>query len=176
MYETTEDLAWLQRLLDDSYARAGTHLRDIHTAPARITAEDLVVRMTGMRVAVVATVSRDGRPFTGPVDSFFYRGRLHFGTSPQALRARHLAASPAISATYVEGEVLVVTVHGRARQLDLRGADAGFAQLTRDHYGEGWDDWEGTPPAWAIEPTRMFAADMRVHTQDEATGAGAASG
>jgi uncharacterized pyridoxamine 5'-phosphate oxidase family protein len=67
-----------------------------------------------MRVFVLATASRDGRPLTGPVDTYLVEGRLHFGTAPDAVRARHLASNPAVSATYVEGEGLVVTVHGRA--------------------------------------------------------------
>lgn len=165
MNETDDDMAWMQRLLDASYAAAGTHLRDIHIAAARLTAEQVVERLDGMRVFVVATVAADGRPFSGPVDAFLHRGRVHFGTSPAAVRARHLTRSPEVSATYVEGEGLVVTVHGRARRLDLRGADADFAEVTREQYGEGWDQWEGQPPAWAIEPRRMLAADMRVHTQ-----------
>jgi hypothetical protein len=162
--ETAQDVLWLQRLLDDSYTSSGEHLRSIHIDAARLSAEDLVERLTGMQVFVVATVSSDGRPFTGPVDAFLHRGRVHFGTSPTALRARHLARTPAVSASHVRGEELVVTVHGQARRLDLRGEDADFAEVTRQHYGEGWDQWDGEPPAFAIEPTRMFAADMSVHT------------
>lgn len=163
MHETRAELDQLQRLLDRSYAAAGAHLRDVHTPQARLSAEDVVARLPGMQVFVVATVSGDGRPFTGPVDTFLFHGRLHFGTAPQALRARHLSARPATSATHVRGEELVVTVHGTARPLDLRGSDAEFAALTRAHYGTGWDEWDGPPAAFAIEPTRMLAADMSVH-------------
>jgi hypothetical protein len=163
MRETPEDVDWLQQLLDRTYASAGAHLASIHTGPARITAADLVARLEGMQILVVATVSADGRPFTGPVDSFLYRGRFHFGTSPEAVRTRHLTRSPAISATHVRGEALVVTVHGRARRLDLAGADAGFAALVGEHYGED-GAWSSEVPAWAIEPERMYAADMSVHT------------
>jgi len=163
MRETPEDLAWLQSLLDRTYASAGAHLTSIHTGPARVTAEDLTARLDGMQILVVATVSADGRPFTGPVDSFLYRGRFHIGTSPDAVRTRHLARSPAVSATHVRGEALVVTVHGRARRLDLAGADAGFLALVEEHYGEG-GVWGAEVPAWAIEPDRMYAADMSVHT------------
>jgi hypothetical protein len=163
MHETDDDVDRLQGLLDRSYAGAGGHLTDIHTGSARLSARDLATRLAGMHVVVVATVSADGRPFTGPVDGFLYRGRWHFGTSPAALRSRHLADRPAVSATHVQGEALVVTVHGRARRLDLTGADAGFAALTRDHYGTGWDEWEPLPHAFAIEPDRMFAADMSLH-------------
>ncbi len=166
MHETAEDLERLQATLDASYATAGGHLASIHTESARLDAPALVDAYAGMRVLVLATVSSDGRPFTGPVDSFLYRGRLHFGTSAQALRARHIARTPDVSATHVEGEGLVVTVHGTAVPLDLRGRDAGFAAVTREWYGSGWDEWDDDPAAWAIEPRRLFAADMRVHTAE----------
>lgn len=161
MHETGDDLDRLQRLLDDSYARAGQHLRAIHTDAARIDARELVARMEGMKVAVVATVSLSGRPLTGPVDTFLYRGRLHFGTDHAAVRTRHLAHNDAVSATYVEGEGLVVTVHGRAVPV-RHGQDSGYGQLLRSWYG-GDLDWLGDNPTWAIEPERLFAADMTAH-------------
>lgn len=163
MKETADDVAWLQELLDRSYAAAGSHLTDIHSDRARLDAGAVVERLDGMNVFVVATVSSDGRVFTGPVDGFLFRGRVHFGTSRHALRARHLDARPTVSASHVRGEELVVTVHGHARALDLRGADADFAALTREYYGTGWDEWPDAPVAFAIEPDRMFAADMSVH-------------
>jgi hypothetical protein len=167
MHESPEDLTQLQELLDASYAAAGEHLRAIHTDAARLSAADLVATYTDMQVLVVATVSADGRPLTGPVDSFLFRGTLRFGTSPDAVRARHLRRSPRISATHVRGETLVVTVHGRVRELDLRGADADFAELTRAHYGTGWDAWDPPAIAWEIVPDRLFAADMSVHAASD---------
>jgi general stress protein 26 len=164
MFETAAELAGLQHLLDRSYAAGGAHLRSIHSPRARLDADALVRRLQGMNILVVATVTADGRPLTGPVDSFLFHGRFHLGTSRDAVRTRHLERRPQVSATHVRGEQLVVTVHGRARALDLRGTDAAFARLTREHYGQGWDDWEHDPPAaWAVEPERMFAADMSVH-------------
>jgi hypothetical protein len=164
VHATREDLTWMQEVLDRSDTAAGSHLTDIHTARARLSAAEVVERLVGMNVFIVATVSSDGRAFTGPVDGFLFRGRVHFGTSPAALLARHLTARPTVSATHVRGEALVVTVHGWARHLDLRSADADFAGLTREHHGTGWDEWEGPPMARAIEPERMLAADMSVHT------------
>lgn len=170
MRETEADLTWMQELLDRTYGAAGSHLREIHTDEARVTARDLVERLDGMQVLVVATVTADGRPLTGPVDGFLYRGRWHFGTSPDAFRARHLARSPAISATHVRGEQLVVTAHGRARRADLRGDDAGFAEVLRDQYGADWDDWGSASPYFVIEPDRMYAADMSVHLAGQGDG------
>jgi hypothetical protein len=164
MHETPDDLARLQEILDDSYARAGEHLASIHTARARVPASDLVSRLTGMQVFVVATTTRDGRPRTGPVDGFLYRGRVRFGTAATAVRARHLARSPAISATHVRGETLVVTVHGNARMLDMAGADADFAGFLGQHYGgDHYEEFLQGSPYYEIVPERMYAADMSVH-------------
>ena len=158
MHETPQDLEWLQQQLDSSYERRGRHLADIHTPAARIDARRLVDELQGMQLVVVATVSRDGRPFTGPLDGFFYRGRWHFGTSPLALRAAHLRRNPAVSATHVRGETLVVTAHGRAVELDL-SAEQGFREVLVGNYGGVMDD----AAYYRLEPDRMLAADMSVH-------------
>ncbi len=161
MHEYAEDVERLQQLLDAGHETAGGHHAAIHSPEVRLTAEELVARLPGMQVFVVATVSSDGRPFTAPVDTFLLRGRWWFGTSERALRARHLARRPGISATRVEDEALVVTMHGRAVPVDLTRADGLdlAAHLTR-HYGSQWAEWGLTCPYFEIEPTRLFAADM----------------
>lgn len=163
MNETTEDLERLQRLLDDSYGRAGGHLAGIHTERVRVDAKRLVHELQGMQILVLATVSQKGRPFTGPVDAFFHRARWRFGTSPDALRARHLARSPWVSATHVRGEALVVTVHGRARPIDLTADDEAFTDLLRAQYGAEWVEEHTGAAYYEIEPERMLAADMSRH-------------
>lgn len=169
MRETSADIDRLQALLDSSYARAGAHLTSIHTPNARLSAADLVVRMQGMQVFVVATVTADGRPRTGPVDSFLYRGQVRFGTSASAVRARHLARNHAISATHVRGETVVVTVHGTARPLQMDGADADFAAFLAEHYGaQQYEGFLAGNPYYAIEAAWLFAADMSVHMQGAA--------
>lgn len=163
-HHTADDLAWLQGHLDDSYRRAGPHLAGIHTAAARVSAADVVARLPGMHVMVVATVAADGRPFTGPVDAFLHHGRVLFGTSETALRARHLRVRPAVSVTYVDGERLVLTVHGQARPADLSGHDRDVADRLRAHYGQEWAEWGLASPYFLVEPDRVLAADMAVHT------------
>ena len=164
MRETPEDIRRLQDLIDASYARAGAHLTSIHTAKARIDADELVRRLDGMQVFVVATTTGDGRPRTGPVDTFLFRGRLIFGTAANAIRARHLARSPAVSATHVRGEMLVVTAHGNARALDLKGLDAEFDEFLQGHYGDHtYDEFLTESPYFAIEAEWLFAADMSVY-------------
>ncbi len=60
MYETDGDLAELQRLLDDSYSRAGEHLRSIWGPDSRLDAVSLCAELTGVQVLDLATVTRAG--------------------------------------------------------------------------------------------------------------------
>jgi hypothetical protein len=86
-----------------------------------------------MRLLVLATSNRDGRPIIGPVDGIFSRGRFHFGSSPDSLRSRHLLERPAVIATHLPGESLAVTVHGDAELLDVHAPEhAEFKQTILD--------------------------------------------
>lgn len=164
-YETPDDLEALQRLLDDSYASAGEHLLGIHTPERRLTAEQLAGKLTGVRVMALATVSSKGEPIAGPVDGLFYRGRFFFGSSPESVRFKHIAARPTVSGVHTVGEELAVTVHGTARPIDVRAPEnAGYLSYLREIYPD-WDEWwpESAPtPAYAvIEPRKMFVFFMK---------------
>jgi Pyridoxamine 5'-phosphate oxidase len=165
VHETPEDVAALQALLDRSYAAAGPHLLRIHTPERRLGAEALVERLHGMVLLSVATVTADGRPVAGPVDGIFFRGAFHFGSSPDSVRARHIAARPDVSATHLPGEQLAVTVHGRAVPVDV-GHGSEFRQALLDvyvpRYGERWgeDFLDSGPAYWRIDAERMFTFHM----------------
>jgi general stress protein 26 len=134
MLETPEEIDGLQRLLDRSAAGAGAHLKGILNDEHRISAVRLSQWLTGMRVLVVATVTADGRPLAGPVDGYLLHGSLYFSSARDSVRMRHLAARPAVSATYLEGED-AVTVHGRAELVDLADPARGeLRQAMLDHY------------------------------------------
>lgn len=163
MFETSDDLERLQHLLDASAESAGPHMRSIITPERRLSAEELCRRMQGMCLLALATVTADGRPMVGPVDGYLIRGSLHFSTGRQAVRARHLAARPAVSATYLPGEDLAVTVHGRAELYDLSGpAGEDQRRAMLDHYlpvqGPAFQQWLEKADAVGvrIEAERMF--------------------
>jgi uncharacterized pyridoxamine 5'-phosphate oxidase family protein len=162
MHETAEDLAVLQDLLDRSYAGAGTHLLRIHTPERRLTAHEVADRLTGMCLLALATVTADGRPIVGPVDGIFYRGAFHFGSAPDSVRFRHIAARPHVSATHLPGEELAVTVHGRAVLVDVKSAAAADLRRTLlevyvPRYGPQWEEFLDSGPVYArIEAERMF--------------------
>ncbi len=162
MNERPEDLAELQIVLDRSYEAAGAHLRDITTPDRRLDAAQLAEQLTGMRLLVLATSTRDGRPINGPVDGIFHRGRFHFGSSPESVRFRHLRDRPAVSATHLPGEYLAVTVHGDAELIDVHAPEhAEFKQTLLEiyvpRYGEQWTQMlDGGAQYARIHPRRMF--------------------
>jgi hypothetical protein len=122
-----------------------------------------------MCLLALATVTADGRPITGPVDGIFYRGAFHFGSAPDSVRFRHIRARPQVSATYLPGEELAVTVHGRAVPIDIGAEEnAGFRQAVLDiyvpRYGPQWEhEFLDSGPMYArIEAERMFTFSMPI--------------
>jgi hypothetical protein len=168
VHETPADLETLQALLDRSYESAGAHYRRITTPERRVMADELVGRLRGMCLLVLATVTADGRPINGPVDGIFYRGAFHFGTSPDAVRARHIRRRPHVSATHLPAEEFAVNVHGRAVVIDHAAPEhAGFRQTLLDiyvpRYGADWETsfLDSGPVYFRIEADKMFTYAMR---------------
>jgi hypothetical protein len=167
VHESRADIEALQELLDRSYAAAGPHLLRIHTPERRLTAEEVVERLTGMCLLTLATVTADCRPIAGPVDGLFYKGAFHFGSSPDSVRFRHIESRPQVSATHLPGEELAVTVHGRAVPVDIRAEEGrGFRQTLLEiyvpRYGPDWEkDFLDSGPVYArIDAERMFTFAM----------------
>jgi hypothetical protein len=167
MLETPEELDRLQTLLDASMASAGPHLRDIIRDDRRIDAGRLSERLQGLCLLVLATGTADGRPLTAPVDGYFLHGTFWFSLGTQSVRMRHLAARPAVSATYLPGEELAVTIHGRAECYPMQDpACAELRQAMLDAYlpkqGPSFEEWlENVDAIGArIEPEKMFTFQM----------------
>ena len=162
MYETNDDLERLQTLIDRSYEGAGRHLLSIHRPERRLTAEGVAARLQGMCLLALATVTADGRPIVGPVDGIFYRGAFHFGSAPDSARMRHIRRRPSVSATYLPGEELAVTVHGHAVLIDVGSEEhSGFRQALLEiyipRYGPEWVQFLDSGPIYArLDAERMF--------------------
>lgn len=155
MRETEDELRRTQTLLDASYEIAGPHVHATIEGSRRLSAEAMLERLDGMRYFVVATVSSDGRPFTGPVDAFWIHGELWFSSSPESLKVRHLRARPACSATYVDGLRALVIAHGTVRFTDPRTVPD-VIELLRAEYPD-FDTW--APAEYCVlTPTKLFAA------------------
>ena len=159
MHETPDDLAALQALLDRSQENAGKHLKRIITPERRLTAAQVCERLRGMCLLSLATSTVDGRPIVGPVDGILFRGAFHFGSAPDSVRFRHIDERPHVSATYLPGEELAVTVHGRAVPVDI--SSGGVRQTLLDVYGQDREEFIDSGPRYArIEADRMFTFHM----------------
>lgn len=157
MYETPGDLASLQKLLDDSYARAGDFLKSVIPDEFTADADEICARLTGVCLLTLATATADGRPLAGPVDGLFYRGRFWFGTGSRSVRAQHIRARPSVSATHVPAEAFSVTVHGVAEIMDIGSEEhAGFREYVLGIYGSSWNEWGAGATYARIDPLRMF--------------------
>jgi hypothetical protein len=146
MHETPAEISRLQQLLDDSAAGAGSHLRGIITDERRLSAAGLCQQLQGMCLLAVATVTADGRPLIGPVDGYLIHGSFYFSSGRDSVRMRHLAARPAVSATYLPGEEMAVTVHGRAELFEVSDPARGaLRQAMLDYYlprqGPQFETW-----------------------------------
>jgi uncharacterized pyridoxamine 5'-phosphate oxidase family protein len=167
VYETPAELERLQHLLDASAAGAGPHMRNIITDERRVDAAALSERLQGMCLLVLATVTADGRPLVGPVDSYLLHGSFYFSSGRDSVRMRHLAARPAVSATHLPAEEFAVTVHGRAELFDVLDPDQGeLRQAMLDFYlpkqGPDFETWlNGANPIGArIEAEKMFTFQL----------------
>jgi hypothetical protein len=168
VHETPEDLRALDDLLDRSFQSGGRHLRSIITPERRVHAEELVQRLEGMCLLVLATVTADCRPIAGPVDGIFYRGAFHFGSAPDSVRFRHIRSRPHVSATHLPAEEFAVTVHGRASFVDVGSPEcAGFRQTLLEiytpRYGAEWEtEFLDKGPLYArIDADKMFTFQMK---------------
>jgi Pyridoxamine 5'-phosphate oxidase len=159
MDETAAELAELQALLTRSRAGATEHLRAIVRDDRTLTAAELPPRLTGMRTLSIATVTASGEPRISAIDGHFLHGRWVFGTDRTAAKAIHLAARPAVSVSYLEGEQLGVFTHGHARPLNPADGPvdpdwpAVLAHMTA-HYGSSPLTW-GDVVYYRLEPSWM---------------------
>lgn len=149
MYETEDEVARLQALLDASHARATDHLRDIIHGDRVLSAHDLVALLTGMKVLSLATVTTHGEPRVSAVDGHFLHGSWSFSTSGTAAKARHMRERPSVSVAHIDNEELAVFSHGRVEQLAVGDADY---EETLDH----WTRHYGSSPLSWGEEVRIY--------------------
>ena len=80
MWETSDELAAVQHLLDVSFERASEHLLSIMSPERRLGAERLVADLPSPAVLNIATVTARGEPRISAVDGHFLHGHWYFTT------------------------------------------------------------------------------------------------
>jgi uncharacterized pyridoxamine 5'-phosphate oxidase family protein len=160
VYETADEIAHLQALMDATVARQNQHFLDIVKPERRLDAEQVVTYLRGLRHVAFATVTRRGEPRVAPLDAHFVHGRFTLGTGRGSARWRNLVRNPVCSAAHHVGDEVAVVVHGRAEEL---------IRDHRDHdevHGVWKAFYESDPYSWGdvvlfrIEPTAMWAFAM----------------
>jgi len=156
MYETGEEIAALQALLDRSHAGATEHLKSIINEERVLSARDLVALLTGMRVLAVSTVTAAGEPRISALDGHFLHGTWSFSTSGTALKAGHMRSRPAVSVAHVDGEELAVFSHGHVAEMGDTDPDwASTLEHWTSHYGSSPLDWGDDIRVYRYTPTWM---------------------
>jgi Pyridoxamine 5'-phosphate oxidase len=177
MYETETELAGLQSLLDESLARATSHLRSIVAPGERtLTAGQLVNVITGMCTLAVSTVTALCEPRVSGADGHFLHAHWIISTARSSAKARHLAARPAVSLAHLRGDDFGVFTHGTAQELNPAGGpeDPGWPAIHEhltQHYGSSPLSW-GDVVAYRVVPHWMvaYAADPAALSGGQLTG------
>ncbi len=140
MYETDEELAQLQRLLDKSFGGSSAHLLTIMETQRHLTSERLSSELPSPAVLNLATVTARGEPRVSAVDGHFLHGKWFFTTLAEATKAVHIASRPAVSAAYTPRDGYGVFCHGQAVLLDGDEKQALLEHLAIA-YGTSAEDW-----------------------------------
>jgi Pyridoxamine 5'-phosphate oxidase len=172
MYETSDELAWLDELLATSLRGASEHLRSIVTEGERtLDAAQTAAVLTGMRTLAVSTVTAAGEPRVSGEDGHFLHARWVFTTSGTAVKARHLRARPAVSVAHIVGDDLGIFCHGRAEFLAPDHPD--FPPIEGHlvaHYGSSPRSWGPEIVYLRVQPHWMvsyaFAKDRLLAGSD----------
>ena len=157
MYETPQELAELQALIDRSFAGAGPHLLSIMKPERRLTARQVARYLDGIKHISLATVTARGEPRVAPLDSCFVHGRFVASTGGRSVRLRHMRARPAVSLAHVVGDDIAVVVNGRAEIIERgdRGADD-LDRIATGIYGSSPFSWGEGVAFIRVEPETMF--------------------
>jgi len=162
MFETNNELAEMQSLLDASLSGATEHLRSIIRAGERtLTAAQIARACRGMCTLAISTVTANCEPRVSAVDGHLLHGRWYFSTATGAAKARHLAARPAVSIAYLRGEDIGIFAHGKAQQMNPAGGPddpdwPALLQYMTDYYGSSPLSW-GEVVYYRLIPSWMVA-------------------
>jgi hypothetical protein len=162
MFETNNELAEMQSLLDASLSAATEHLRSIIRAGERtLTAAQMARACRGMCTLAISTVTVNCEPRVSAVDGHLLHGRWYFSTARGSAKARHLAARPGVSIAYLRGEEIGIFAHGKAQPMNPAGGPddpdwPALLQYMADYYGSSPLSW-GEVVYYRLIPRWMVA-------------------
>jgi uncharacterized pyridoxamine 5'-phosphate oxidase family protein len=157
MYESPEEIAALQELIDRSSAPMSPHMASILAPERRLNASQVITYMQGVKHVAFATVNARGEPRVAPLDGLFIHGRIHVSTGGRAARLRHLRRNPAVSVTHFQSDEIAVMVHGRALIFEREHPEiAELEPIYVEVYGSSPFSWGEGVVLIRVEPDEMF--------------------
>lgn len=113
----------------------------------------------------VGTVRRDGRPHSSPVWGVWFDDCFWFSCDPTSIKARNIAASPAVVVTNDDPWEQVV-LDGRAERVARREDVARYVDAERVKYADRWNEQLYTIDFFAdgtyrVLPQSVFALDEK---------------
>jgi hypothetical protein len=101
-------------------------------------------RMAVARNYWIGSTRPDGRPHIAPVWGVWLDDVFYFGTGPGSVKARNLAANPALVVHLESGDEVVI-LEGEAQW--LTEVDPALWQRIADHYAAKYEDFRPDPPS-----------------------------
>jgi hypothetical protein len=148
MFESQVEIEQLQRLFDETLARANAHMQSVVAPERRLSARQVVAYLQGTRHVAFATVTPGGEPRVSPLDALFIHGRFTMGTDAGAARIAHLKANPACSAVHMDGDRVAVVVNGTVEWI-------GRDHLGHEEVHSTWQQTYGSDP-YGLSPNVIF--------------------
>lgn len=161
VFESDDELDEMQRLFDETLARANPHMASIVNEERRLTARQVAAYLQGTRHVAFSTVSPEGEPRVSPLDALFIHGRFTMSTGLRATKVRHLRANPHCSAVHMDGDRIAVVANGTVEWITRDHPD-------HDEIHQAWTDtYRSDPYTWGdvvffrLKPVTMWAYAFR---------------
>ena len=156
MFETDEEVAEIQALLDRTMRTANPHMASIVNREHLLNARQVVAYLQGTKHVAFATIAED-EPRVSPLDSLFIHGRFTMGTGRGASKVRHLRANAACSAAHMDGDRVAVVANGRVEWIERYHPDhEQIAGTWTEVYGSSPYSW-GDVVLFRLQPITMWA-------------------
>jgi len=161
VFETDAELEAMQRLFDETLARANPHMASIVSSDRRLTARQVATYLQGTKHVAFSTVTPEGEPRVSPLDALFIHGRFTMSTGQRATKIRHLRANPYCAAAHMDGDRIAVVANGRVEWITREHPDhAGIHRAWTDTYGSDPYTW-GDVVFFRLNPATMWAYASR---------------
>lgn len=148
--------AWLGRLQDASFDRAGQAVRTAYPSARRMTGTQIAGYLERRTYALASTTRPDGRAHAAPTLFSMYAEAFWLPTISDAVRLRNVRAHPWLALSIIEGEHdahAAVLIEGPAEVLAI--APESVWSTTRMRNRGGSLEWA---TAWLrVTPQRLFS-------------------